>query len=110
MTDNAKKRLIKNISVSDLFVVLGTKDYIIALKDADKDITTQIQIAREFKKPCLMFIDRNLSKEDRQYLDNCFSEHNIISKTIIDIRNRDSAKYMARQISTILQELKITDR
>lgn len=104
--DDVKKRLTKKISTSDLFIVLGTRNYVEALKDTDDSIITQIHIAREFKKPFFVIIDRNLSKEDRQYLDEYFSKDNIISRMEVDMNNRESTKYIAKEIKTLMRELR----
>lgn len=103
---DVKKRLTKKISTSDLFIVLGTRNYVVALNENGENIATQVNIARELKKPFFMVIDRNLSKEDRQYLDEYFSKDNIISRMEVDINNRASTAYVAKEIKTLMQELR----
>lgn len=104
--NGANKRLTKKINTSDLFVVLGTRNYVVALKNNNEDIATQVDIARELKKPFFLVIDRNLSKEDRQYLDEYFSKDNIISRMEVDIKNRASVAYVAKEIKTLMRELR----
>lgn len=103
---DVKKRLTKKISTSDLFIVLGTRNYVVALKENGENIATQVNIARELKKPFFVVIDRNLSKEDRQYLDTYFSKDNIISRMEVDINNRAFTAYVAKEIKTLMQELR----
>lgn len=107
--DKLKKRLIKKISGSDLFIVLGTRNYMISLKEIDESIAIQIDTARKFKKPFFIIIDRNLSKEDRQYLDEYFSKDNIISRMEVDIGNRSSTTYIAKEIKILAEELRTTE-
>ena len=102
---DVKKRLTKKIRTSDLFIVLGTRNYVEALKKTDDSITTQISIARKLKKPFFTVIDRNLSKEDRQYLDTYFSKDNIVSRMEVDINNIASIAYVAKEIKTLMREL-----
>lgn len=106
--DKLKKRLIKKISGSDLFIVLGTRNYMISLKEIDESIAIQIDTARKFKKPFFIIIDRNLSKEDRQYLDEYFSKDNIISRMEVDIGSSSSTIYIAKQIKMLVKELSTT--
>ena len=103
-----KERLVKNIRMSNLFIVLGTRHYVTSLKNADESIAIQIDTARKFKKPFFIIIDRNLPKEDRQYLEEYFSKDNIISKMKVDMGNRASTIYIAKQIKTLVKELRTT--
>ena len=103
---DVKKRLTEKISTSDLFIVLGTRKYVVALKENGEDIATQVNIARELKKPFFVVIDRNLSKEDRQYLDEYFSKDNIISRMEVDINNRAFTAYVAKEIKILMRELR----
>jgi hypothetical protein len=104
-----KEKLTKKIIGSDLFIVLGTRDYVTSLKEADESIAIQIDIARKFKKPLFMIIDRNLSKEDRKYLDEYFSKDNIISRMEVDIGNRASTAFIAKEIKALVMELSVTE-
>jgi hypothetical protein len=103
------EKLTEKISGSELFIVLGTRNYVTSLKEADESIGIQIDIARKFKKPFFMIIDRNLSKEDRQYLDEYFSKDNIISRMEVDIGNRASTRYIAKEIKALVRELSTTE-
>mgnify|MGYP003394128555 CR=1 FL=1 len=90
-----KEKLTKKIRGSDLFIILGTRNYMRSLKENDESIAIQIDTARKFKKPFFIIIDRNLPKEDRQYLEEYFS-------------NRASTIYIAKQIKTLVKELRTT--
>lgn len=107
--DKLKKRLVRNISGSYLFIVFGTRNYVTSLKEIDESITFQIDTARKFKKPFFMIIDRNLSKEDRKYLDEYFSKDNIISRMEVDIGNKSSTLYIANEIKTLVRELRVAE-
>lgn len=104
-----KERLIKNIRGSDLFIVLGTIHYVTSLKEIDESIGIQIDTARKFNKPFFMVIDRNMSKEDKQYLDEYFLKDNIISRMEVDIGNRSSTTYIAKEIKILAEGLRTTE-
>lgn len=103
-----KEKLTKGITGSRIFIILGTRQYVTSLKEANEDIVIQIDIGRKFKKPFFMIIDRNMSKEDRKYLDEYFSKDNIIGRIEVDIGNRASAAYVAKEIKALVRELNIT--
>ncbi|MBU0895964.1 MAG: hypothetical protein KJ584_05145 [Candidatus Omnitrophica bacterium] len=105
---DADEKLIEKIRGSDLFIVLGTRNYVTSLKEGKDNIAIQIDIARKFKKPFFMVIDRNLSKEDRQYLDEYLSKDNIISRMEVDMGNISSTTYIAKEIKTLVRELRTT--
>lgn len=107
--DDLKIKLTKKIDSSDLFMVLGTRNYVDALKGNDENIMIQIDVARAMNKPFLIVIDRNLSKENRQYLEEYFSKDNIISKIDIDIDNKRSVIYMAKEIKRLMSELRMKE-
>lgn len=107
--DKLKTRLVKNISGSDLFIILGTRHYVRSLKKTDESIVFQIDTARKFKKPFFIIIDRNLSKEDRKYLDEYFSKDNIINTMEVDIGNSASSIYIANEIKKLVRELRVED-
>ena len=104
-----KEKINKNIRRSNLFIVLGTRHYVTSLKNADESIAIQIDTARKFKKPFFMVIDRNMSKEDKQYLDEYFLKDNIISRMEVDIGNRSSTTYIAKEIKILAEELRTTE-
>ncbi len=104
-----KLKLTEKISGSELFIVLGTRNYVTSLKEVDESIAIQIDTARKFKKPFFMIIDRNMSKEDMQYLDEYFSKDNIISRMEVDMGNVMSTTYIAKQIKALVRELRTPD-
>ena len=99
------KKLDKKISTSSLFVVVATKNYIGAIRHLDRNITAQINIAREFKKPFFMIVDSKLSKEEKKYIGEYFSKDNIIKKMEVDIKNKKTARYIAREIKRLTWEI-----
>lgn len=107
--NDLKIKLTKKIDSSDLFMVLGTRNYVDALKGNDENIMIQIDVARAMNKPFLIVIDRNLSKENRQYLEEYFSKDNIMSKIDIDMGNKRSAIYMSKEIKRLMSELRMKE-
>lgn len=106
---DAKEKLIENVRKSNLFIVLATRNYVKSLKKDEENLTIQIETAREFKKPFFIVIDRNMTKDDRQYLDEYFSKDNIISRMEVDIGNRMSTTYIAKHIKELVNELRTTE-
>lgn len=107
--DGLRRKLSRKIETSQLFVVLGIKNYIDDLKGNDENIMISIDVARAMNKPFLMVIDRNLSKEDRQYLEEYFSKDNIMSKIDMDMTNTMSIICMAQEIKRLVPELKMKE-
>ncbi len=106
LIEKTKGQIKGQIKESDLFIALGTRNYVKSLKANEESLRMQIDTARKFKKPFFVVIDRNLSKDDRQYIDEYFSKDNIISRMEVDIGNKASVAYIAKEIKMLIGELK----
>ncbi len=100
-----KKKLTKKIDISDLFILLINTNYIESIKNLDGNILTQIETARNLNKPFFMIIDKNMSKEEMEFLSNYFSEDNIIKIMEIDMRDRYATKEVAKEIKRLAVKL-----
>ena len=85
------ERLYTKIESSNIFIVLATNAYLESLRDLDREIMTQIQIARQLKKPFFVVIDSRLSMEDISEINEYFSKDNIIKRVIADMTDPISA-------------------
>lgn len=97
-------KLKKQIVDSDLFAVLGTKNYLHALKTNKENILYQIRIARKYNKPTLLLISKNLSEEDIMELESHFYAHNVIKEMVLDLSNEDSQKEIVLEIKRLAEE------
>lgn len=105
-----EKRLDEKISRSNLFIVLINRSYIESLRNFDGNITTQINIARELKKPFFIIVDSKLSKEEKRYIGEYFSKDNIIKRVEVDIGDRKSAIDIAIEIKRLTWEITCKNR
>ena len=100
-----KKKLDKKINMSNLFIVIASRNYIDAIKSFDGDIMTQIGIARELKKPFFMIVDNKLSKEEKRYIGEYFSKDNIVKRMEVDIGSRKATRDVAIEIKRLTWEV-----
>lgn len=94
-------KLNRKISMSDMFVVMATKNYLDALRKLDGDIIAQIGTAHIFGKPFFIVIDKRLSQEEKEEIDIYFSQYNVIRKMEIDVGNIISMKNVAAEIKRL---------
>lgn len=97
-------RLKRQIVDSNLFAVLGTKNYLHALKTNKENILYQIRIARKYNKPTLLLISKNLSEEEIMELESHFYAHNVIKEMVLDLSNEDSQKEIVLEIKRLAEE------
>lgn len=97
-------RLKRQIVDSNLFVVLGTKNYLHALKTNKENILYQIRIARKYNKPTLLLVSKNLSEDDIMELESHFYAHNVIKEMVLDLSNEDSQKEIVAEIKRLAEE------
>ena len=92
------KGLKKKISNCKIFMVLGTKNYLQSLRNNDKDIMSQVKIARKLKKPFIIINDRRLSKNDVDEIRKYFSNDNVVKEITVDIGSNESSQIIASEI------------
>lgn len=105
-----KEGLTKKISSTNLFVVIVTKNYLDALRNMDGDILTQIDLAREYKKPFFIVIDRRLSNKEVKEIDEYFANDNIVKRMLINIDNPTSQRDIASEIKIAVKEVSGKDK
>lgn len=97
-------KLHRKISMSDMFVVMATRNYLDALRNLDGEIIAQIGTAHIFGRPFFIVIDKRLSQEEREEIDIYFSEYNIIRKMEIDFENIKSMKDVAEELKRLTRK------
>lgn len=93
------KTLKEQVVYSDVFIAMGNKEYLSALRDSRTDMSIQAKIAREFNKPVIIVLTNELSGTDKVNLERFFIGYNVI-KTI-DIDLKDDASFKAGHIEII---------
>jgi len=93
------KTLKEQIVYSDVFIAMGNKAYLSALRDSRSNMSIQAKIAGEFNKPVIIVLTNELSGTDKANLERFFIGYNVI-KTI-DIDLKDDASYKAGHIEII---------
>lgn len=99
--EEKEDKLKKKISNCGFFIVLSTKNYLDSLKKSDKDIMTQIGIARELKKPFLIVEDARMSQTEREEARRYFSKDNVIDSMTVNLGDNNSVGIVARKIRDI---------
>jgi hypothetical protein len=100
--EKLSKDLKEKISKCKIFIILGTKGYLKSLRRNDKDITNQVNIARELKKPFVIIKDRRLSKNDLDDINKYFSNDNVIKEITVDIGSKESSQILASEIRQVM--------
>lgn len=93
------KNLTEQIVSSGVFIAIGTKEYLHALRDSRSNMSIQAKIARKFNKPVIILHTTELSETDKADLERFYIGYNVI-KTI-DIDLQDDASFKAGHIEII---------
>lgn len=100
----SRKVLTKKIGLSDLFIVIATRNYLDALRNLDGDIITQIDLAHNLKKPFFIVIDSILTLEEKNEIKEYFSKYYIIKEIEIDINNKGSINKAILEIRNVAKK------
>jgi hypothetical protein len=98
-----ENKLKEKISGCGIFVVWSTKNYLKSLKEYDEDIMSQINIARELKKPFLIIEDSRMLQPDLEETRKYFSNDNVVDRLTIDMSNENFAKLTAKKIRDVVR-------
>lgn len=94
-------RLIEKISGSELFIVLGTKNYLDALRIGEVNILAQVTIALKLNKPTFIMMNKDLSREEKLELEGYFNKHNVIKEMELDMRDTKQMNAAVKEIARI---------
>jgi hypothetical protein len=101
----SKAKLKEEISCSGLFIVLSTRGYLESLRRSDKDIMTQISIARELKKPFIILEDSRMLQSEIEEARKFFSEDNVIDRISVNFGEENSMILVAKKIKELVRIL-----
>ncbi len=93
------KNLTEQIVYSEVFIVMGNKAHLFALRYSRSEASIQTKLARKFNKPVIIVLMNELSETDKADLERFFIGYNVI-KTI-DLDLNDAASCNAVQIEII---------
>lgn len=93
------KNLTEQIVYSEVFIVMGNKAHLFALRYSRSEASIQTKLARKFNKPVIIVLMNELSETDKADLERFFIGYNVI-KTI-DLDLNDAASCNAMQIEII---------
>lgn len=96
-----KDELKEKISGCGFFIVLSTKGYLESLKKSDKNIMTQIGIARELKKPFLIVEDSRMLQPDIEETRRYFSKDNVVERVSVNLGDENSVALVAKKIRDV---------
>lgn len=99
MTKNLKKKFSK----CRFFIVLATRNYLKDLRNDDREILTQISVARELNMPFFVIIDRRMSQNDTEEIRKYFSKDNVVKELVVDIGSENSAMIVASEIRHMME-------
>jgi len=82
--------------VSEVFVVIGTENYVRSLRDPEDAehhlITDQIMTARHLCKPVFLLIDKFMDQKDKDYLRDYFKGFKIVEELPLNHTDDDAIK------------------
>lgn len=99
MTKNLKKKFSK----CRFFIVLATRNYLKDLRNDDREILTQVSMARELNMPFFVIIDRRVSQNDTEEIRKYFSKDNVVKELVVDIGSENSAMIVASEIRHMME-------
>lgn len=101
----SKNELKEKISCSGLFIVLSTKNYLDSLRKSDEDIMTQIDIARELKKPFFIIEDSRMLQPDIEETRRYFSKDYVVDNITVNLGDKKSWGLVAKKIRDVTRVL-----
>lgn len=103
MVKEKKKTILDAIIESEIFLALGTENYLKEIEDPKSDVALQVKAAKKFNKPTIILIDTKLPEEKKIDLDRYFVGLNIIG--VVEIEWKDD-KSMDKAIKEIVEIMK----
>jgi len=94
------------IDVSEVFVAIGTENYVRSLRDPEDSehylITDQIITARHLCKPIILLIDKFMEQEEKDYLRNYFKNFSVIDEVPMNLVDENSLREAVRCLVALL--------
>ena len=96
------------IAMSDIFLVLGTDNYVRSLRDpTDTEhhwITEQVITARHFCKPIILLIDADMDQKNKDYLKEYFTGFKKVEELPFTKTDDDAMKETLIRLIASLEE------
>jgi len=96
------------IDTSDVFVVLGTENYVRSLRDPEDvehhRLTDQVMTARHLCKPIILLIDKFMEQEDNDYLGDYFKGFKMVKELPLDHTDDDAIKETVIRMVKLMEE------
>ena len=101
------KTLRDKVDASEVFVVLGTENYVRSLRDPDAPehyiITEQIIVAKDLCKPIVLIIDQLMEQKDMDYLRNYFKGFKRVEE--LPLHTKEADAYIKNMVTNLLKWL-----
>ena len=101
----ATNTILEKIANSDIFLVVGTNNYLRELCSPNSEMLIQVKLAKIFRKPVIILIHTKMSDREKIELEEFFVGHNVIKEIEFN-----STKEMAQLIRTALVEVLHAER
>jgi len=99
---------LEKIDTSEVFVVLGTENYVRSLRDPEDErhhlITDQVMTARHLCKPIILLIDTNMDQKDKEYLRDYFKGFKMVEELPLDHTDGDAIKETVIRLVELMDE------
>jgi hypothetical protein len=92
--------------VSDVFLVLATRNYLQDLKKGDTRIVGQVEVAKELGKPVFLLIDTRLTPDEEKELKTYFEQNKVIGEARFNPNDQQSMETAVANMVRILKERK----
>jgi len=76
--------LIEEIASSEVFIVVGTKNYLQDIREANPMMLTQVALALDMDKPVFLFIEKGLNDQEATEIRDLFCKHRVIKEYRFD--------------------------
>jgi hypothetical protein len=92
--------------VSDVFLVLATRNYLQDLKKGDTRIVGQVEVAKKLGKPVFLLIDTRLTPDEEKELKTYFEQNKVIGEARFNPNDQQSMETAVANMVHILKERK----
>lgn len=103
MSENLKDLENKIIS-SNIFLVLGTSNYVRDLKNRNSSPHVQSMIAKKNKKPVLIvFLKGKIKEQEKIEIERFYSSFNVVKEIDIDFYSDEGIKELANVLKDMIE-------
>ena len=99
------KNLTEQIVYSGVFIVMGNKAHLFALRYSRSEASIQTKLARKFNKPVIIVLLNELSETDKADLERFFIGYNVIKTIDLDLNDATSCNAVQIEIIRLSGEI-----